>query len=271
MAKNKQKRKKQVSTAQYLNEITYIELYNWLKLIALNATKWNNLPSSVDERYLNLMLCERGTVVFFKDEVLGYLTLPVNMSGEFNVYGIPEKYVAYSSTSSYTNQDLNSKNSVLIFNNYLRTSTELLIQIYANKLANLSRSIDVNVSAQRTPVAVACTEQQKLTMRNVITDYDGNEPFIFITDLADVNSLKAINTQAPFVADKMENLAHAILNDFLSRLGYENSNADKKERMVSSEVNANYGQIEGSRNIYLSSRTDACKRINEMFPDLPKK
>lgn len=259
------KNKKQITDAQQLNSMTWIYYYNWLKLIALNIVKWENVPPTIDVRYLELVLFERGTACLFEDDVLGLLGLPVMLSGQYNVYGIPVDYYAYSTANGYQNKDINEKNSVLIYNNYLRSNSELVTQIYATKLCNIDRSIDVNVSAQRTPVMVGCSEQQKLTMRNLVADYDGNEPFIYLDNKIDLSGLKVFNTQAPYVGDKMESLLHNKLNDFLSNFGIENSNADKKERMVSDEVNANYGLVEINRAIFLTPREQACKKFNEMY------
>jgi len=262
--KNRQNAKK-TTIAQNLNEITLMNYYNWLKLIALNIVKWENVPDTIDIRYLELVLFERGNIVFFEDSELGVLALPANLSGRFDVYGIPNEYYAYSAFNGFTNRNLNKKNSVLMFNNYLRTGSETIVQTYANKLANIDRSIDVNTSAQRTPVMVGASEQQKLTMRNIVADYDGNEPFIYLDNKIDLAGLKVFNTQAPYTGDKMESLLHAKLNDYLSMFGIENSNSDKKERMVSDEVNANYGLIELCRSIFLTPRQEGIDKVNKMF------
>lgn len=265
MGKNNKKVNGRITDTTILNNMTFQYYYNWLKLIALNIVYWENVPDTIDLRYLELCLFEKGQAVFFKDDIMGHLALPVNLSGNFDVYGIPKNYYAYSSATGYQNRDLNKTNSVLIFNNYLRTNSELVTQIYANKLYNIDRSIDVNVSAQRTPVMVGCSEQQKLTMRNLIADYDGNEPFIYLDNKIDLSGVKVFNTQAPYVADKLESLKHNILNDFLSNFGIENANADKKERMVTDEVNANYGLVEISRNIFLTPRNEAAAKYNKMY------
>lgn len=250
--------------AQMLNTLWFNHYYNWLKLIVLNIIKWENVPDSIDIRYLEMALFEKGKVVFFEDEVMGLLALPVNLTGKLDVYGIPVNYYAYAQ-NGYRNNNLNKTNSVLMFNNYMRNNSEIITQIYAKKLSNIDRSIDVNVSAQRTPVVVGCSEQQKLTMRNLVADYDGNEPFIYLDNKIDLSGVKVFNTQAPYVADKLEALLHNKLNDFLSNFGVENSNADKKERMVSDEVNANYGLVEIDRSVFLQPRETAIDKVNKMF------
>lgn len=257
-----------------LNAMTYQYYYDWLKLIALNAFKWENVPDTVDVKYMEKMLFETGRVAFFYDNPIadlkieynpyGYLALPINYISMFDPYGNPIKYQAFSTFNSYSKQ-LNWKDSVIIYNNYLKQSSENIVEIFARKLANLSRTIDVNINAQRTPVVVMCDKNTQLTFENLIEDYSGNKPFIFVNKKINLDSVKVLDTKAPFVADKMEVLLHNTLNDFLSNYGVENGNTEKKERMTPEEVASNYGVVEKGRNIYLSPREEACDKINKMY------
>jgi hypothetical protein len=137
--------------------------------------------------------------------------------------------------------------------------------MFAKRLYEIERSIDVNVKAQKTPVLVTASESQRLSMKQLYMQYDGNEPFIFGDKNLDFEGMKAINTTAPFVADKLQVLKHQIWNEALTFCGIENSNQDKKERMVSDEVGGNYGNIEAQRNVMLNARRQACNKINNMF------
>lgn len=248
-----------------MNFLVYNFYYDWLKLIAMNVFRWEDVPKSVDVRYLELTLFERGLAVYFNDVVLGNLTLPVNLSGTFDVYGVPKNYYAFSQTA-YKNTELDSTNSVLIWNNYLRNATELTVQIFAGKLAKIDRTIDVNIDAQKTPLIVNCTESQRATMQIIQNNYMTNESFIWTDSALDGrNTIQVMKTESPFVADKLEVLKHNIFNDFLSVIGVENSNNDKKERLVADEVSSNYGIVEVDRNISLNTRQLAVDKINEMF------
>lgn len=246
-----------------LNNKTYIDYYNRLKELALNVFEWRNLPDSVDERFLELALYEFGYCLYFNDDVMGDLALTCTIGGQLDVYRIPLLRRAYA-VNGYNKQCTN-KDSVLIYNNYLRTPTDLTIELFARRLYEIERTMDVNVKAQKTPVLLTATEQQRLTMMNLYMQYDGNEPFVFGDKSGDLDTLKALVTQAPFVADKLQQLKHQIWNDALTFCGIENSNQDKKERMVSDEVGGNYGNVEAQRNVMLNARRQACKKINKMF------
>lgn len=246
-----------------LNNKTYIDYYNRLMELALNVFEWENLPPSVDERFLELTLYEMGYCLYFNDEIIGNLALTCTIGGQLDVYRIPVLRRAYA-VNGY-NKMCSTKDSVLIFNNYLHTPTQLTIELFARRLYEIERAIDVNVKAQKTPTLILSSEQQRLTMRNLYMQYDGNEPFIFGDKNMDIEGIKSLKTDAPFVADKLEILKHQIWNEALTFCGIENSNQDKKERLVSDEVGSNYGNIEAQRNVMLNVRKQACKKINAMF------
>lgn len=246
-----------------LNNKTYIDYYNRLMELALNVFEWENLPPSVDERFLELTLYEMGYCLYFNDEIIGNLALTCTIGGQLDVYRIPVLRRAYA-VNGY-NKMCSTKDSVLIFNNYLHTPTQLTIELFARRLYEIERAIDVNVKAQKTPTLILSSEQQRLTMQNLYMQYDGNEPFIFGDKNMDIEGIKSLKTDAPFVADKLENLKHQIWNDALTFCGIENSNQDKKERLVSDEVGSNYGNIEAQRNVMLNARKQAVKKINAMF------
>lgn len=246
-----------------LNNKTYIDYYNRLMELALNVFEWENLPPSVDERFLELTLYEKGYCLYFNDEIIGNLALTCTIGGQLDVYRIPVLRRAYA-VNGY-NKMCSTKDSVLIFNNYLHTPTQLTIELFARRLYEIERAIDVNVKAQKTPTLILSSEQQRLTMKNLYMQYDGNEPFIFGDKNMDIEGIKSLKTDAPFVADKLENLKHQIWNEALTFCGIENSNQDKKERLVSDEVGSNYGNIEAQRNVMLNARKQAVKKINSMF------
>lgn len=231
--------------------------------LSVSMFEWKNLPDSVDPRFLELTLFGDGHAVFFQDDVLGYLCLQVLINGPLNVYRIPINRRAFA-TNGYQ-QELTEDNSVIIYNNYLHTNAVADVKVFAERLYNLDRIIDVNANAQKTPVLVTATEQQRLVMLNLYKEFDGNSPVIFGDKNLDVNGIKAISTEAPYVADKLYELKTKIWNEALTYLGISNTNVTKKERMISDEVIRNMGGTIASRYSRLQSRREAVEKINQMF------
>lgn len=257
------KRKREKWESALLNNCTYLQYYNRLLELAINMYEWRNLPDTVDERFLELTLFSDGMAVFFRDDILGELCLQCMIGGELDVYRIPIDRTAYA-TNGYQMR-LNNQNSVIIFNNYTHTNSMLDVEMYARRLYEIERTIDVNVKAQKTPLIVRATENQRLTMKNLYMQYDGNEPFIYGDNNLDMDAIKVLPTNAPYVADKLNILKRQIWNEALTYLGIENSNTEKKERLVSDEVNSNLGGVAAQRFCRLNARRKAADQINKMF------
>ena len=245
------------------NNATYLQYYMHLAELAMSMFEWKNLPDTVDARFLELTLFEDGQIVFFKDEELGYLCLQCAVNGGFNVYRIPTNRRAYAVNGYQKN--LTENDSVIIYNNFLRTNSMLDVRNFAERLYNIDRAIDVNINAQKTPILIKCDEQQRLTMLNTYQQYDGNQPVIFGDKALNTNAFQVLNTGAPLVADKLYTLKTQLWNECLNYLGISNINVQKKERLITDEVTRNQGGTIASRYARLEARRQACDQINRMF------
>lgn len=266
MSRNNRRRKKtEFWDSAWKNNYTFIQYYNRLVELSIAMFEWKNLPDTVDPRYMELKLFKEGQAVFFEDEVLGeYFCLGNGGASDLSIYGIPNKRRAIGANGSY-NKDLDYKNSVLIYNNLIHTNSVLDCEMFARRLYELDRIIDVNVRSQKTPVLIRVKDSQRLTLENVYMQYDGNQPVIFATENFDPDTLSVLKTDSPFVADKIYQLKTQYWNEALTYLGISNINITKKERLITDEVTRNQGGTVASRYSRLESRRQACKQINKMF------
>lgn len=249
-------------SARY-NNASFMQYYNRLTELSVSMFDWKNLPDTIDVRFMELALFGDGQAVFFYDEELGFLCLRVALNGGFDVYRVPIRRRAYASNGY--NRQLDISNSVIIWNNYLRTNSMLDVELFAKRLSNIDRMIDVNINAQKTPILITCDEDERMTMKNVYLKYDGNQPVIFGKKSLKTDEIKVLTTGAPYVADKAYTLKTQLWNEALTYLGISNINVTKKERMITDEVQRNQGSIIASRNSRLGMRQQACEEINRMF------
>lgn len=261
---NRKREKTLFGESATVNNLTYMQYLNRLTELSVSMFEWKNLPPTVDARYLELHLFETGSMVYFNDEVIGNLCLDCLPSGRLDVYGNPVLRRAYSGYNNYQKL-LKESNSVIIWNNYLHTNSILEVKMFAKRLYNLDRIIDVNANAQKTPVLIQGTEQQRLTLKNLYKEFDGNSPFIFGDKNLDLNSLKCLQTGAPYVCDKLYNLKQMYWNEALTYLGINNTGAQKRERMLAIESSQAQGGTISSRYSRLQSRREAAEKINAMF------
>lgn len=257
-----QRKKDYWQTAAKNNQM-YRMYFNRLKELAISMFEWKNLPNTVDARFLEMTLFDEGCAAFFEDEVMGYLSLQVMLGTPLSVYRIPTRNTAYA-VNGY-NKPITKDDSVLIFNNNLHTNCAESIGFFAYQLYECSRTIDTNIKAQKTPVMILSDEKQRLTMKNLYAQYSGNEPFIFGSKNLDLSAIKAINTGAPFIADRLMQIKFQIWNEAMTYLGISNVNMHKKERLLNNEVTQNMGSTVASRYPRLDVRKKACKEINKMF------
>lgn len=258
------KRPKLTDEAMILNNRTYIDYFNRLKMLAISIFEWEGLDEiGGNSRFLEMTLFEEGRAVFVNDPELGYLTLRVAPNGKLNVYRLP---VSIEAVSIEYNKKYSMDDVVYIMNNELQLPTSATIDLFARRLYEIERTTEINIKAQKTPVLIVGNEKQRLTLQNLYMQYDGNVPFIFGDSDANLdNSLKSISTMAPFIADKLTIQKHEIWNDCLTYLGINNANTDKKERLITDEVQSNNELIYFYLNCFYKTRKRACEEINKKF------
>ena len=249
-------------SARY-NSDDFIRYYNRLTELSIAMFEWKNLPDTIDPRFLELVLFSDGHAVFFKDEDLGYLALRCMLGGRWSVYNIPEERRAFANNGYQ--RSLDSSDSVIIFNNLIHTNSVLDVESASNRLADLDRTIDVNVNAQRTPILISCDESQRLTLQNLYMKYRGNMPVIYGDKNINPNTLKVLTTGAPYIANQLYDLKIQEWNENLTYLGIPNANVNKKERLIREEVKRNQGAISAARYSRLTARQQACEEINRMW------
>ena len=258
----------------YINNQTYIDYLERFKKIALSMFEWVNLPESMNARYLEECLYYKGQAALLKDDNMGYINTQCCSNGQINIYGLPTALNCYSfgySKDKKLYTGLNDENAqkdtcVLVMNTWERVPTAATLELFALRLYEAERTCDVNIKAQKTPVLITVDESQRLTMENLYSQYDGNKPMIF-GDKNQLQSgvLKAINTDAPYIADKVTEYKKEIWNEALTFLGINNIAVSKKERLVSDEANYNNELTNLNLQSFLIPRQEAAKQFNELF------
>lgn len=241
----------------------YWYYYDRLKELAISSFTYENMPDTVDVRYMEMTLFEKGVAVLFEDEVLGYLALSSATNGRWNVYNIPMRRRAYASNGYQ--KKLDNTNSVLMYNNMLHTNSVSVCEMFARKLYNIDQTINVNVNAQKTPILLTCAENERLSVMNMYKEYDGNQPVIFGNKNLNSQALQVLKTDAPYLADRLYELKNETWNEALTYFGIPNVNIQKKERLITDEVQRSQGGTIASRNSRLKAREQAVDMFNDMF------
>ena len=263
-----------------LNNVSYMMWFDYLAALCQARFKWE-LPDTANEEMLERAMFRNAKAVFFQDEGLvtedspGIVTLPFMQTSNFTIYGYPKELKPFSYYTGAPNYDyIPISDCVVCFANIGRYSDWTIVDYYASRLSDAQRTIDINLAQQKSIAgAMVGSDAQKKSMEAVIKRISENTPFIVVDkDMFDMaalnpssNSFMDIRFDVPYIADKVQVYMHNLVNEFLTKIGIENTTQDKRERMVADETNANIGSVEMARRIAMRPREKAAKEASEKW------
>lgn len=255
--------KKKLVNSQISNFLTYQMYLRQLLTLAENVFEYEGMPEYIDTAYLNKQLLRKGSIAFFKDDVLGVLALPYNNIGTLDVYGRP-KTIQVIARNGYT-RTLKQGEFVIMYDNNGRYP--LLMDIYQNaeRIALCKRVIDINIAQQRTP-RIWLTNSDKLrSVSDLVNEIDGNVERVLAYDNINIDDVQAICEPAPYVADKIDMHLEKEWAEFFRLIGVANLVEQKKERLIQDEMTASLGGTIASRYSRFEPRKKAIEEINKKF------
>ena len=243
------------------------------EIIALNLFEWENLPPTIEERYIEKALFDKGLVCLVDDSNFGQIVVGCNYSQNMNIWGEATEVITtgynYVKTFNIENtvnttyrRDIDGLNSAIVCqNNDLALSTREILEYYVNKLVEVELSTFTNVYLQKFPFLINTTRDNEQTMRTLISKVDKGEPYIMynkkIADLS--NAVDVFNLNVPFVADKLLQYRFETEREIYTFFGF-NNNFEKKERLLTDEVNSN--------NEFINCNIDSMFKKRQQFADL---
>lgn len=251
--------------SKFLNQRTYVDIFDRLKMLAISVFEWENLPETCSAKFLEKTLFNDGIAIFCKHKLNeGIINLRCTPFSEKTIYDEHTKYTAFSN-EYFENYNINE--CVIVNNNYLTKPTFETIDLYSYKISEIERIIDVNINAQKTPILIKCDEKQRLTLQNLYRQYDGNTPVIYGSQsLLTDDNFKVLTTKSEYLAKNLYEMRAQYWNDALNYLGINSNPApDKRERLLQDEINSNNEAIALSFDSFYTSRKTAAERLNKMF------
>lgn len=274
-----------VKNPQQLNEQTSNRWFNhydrYLHSLVFQLFEWKGLPDSIDPRFLEITLHRFGFCGFYKDKNLGFVALQGALSGRLDHYwnpvtfrGVAPQYSHMFDVFNYKDMERSIKvdgqemafdYGVIVWNNDLRIPTTPSLRLFAEDLADIKKTKIINQKAQKTPVSMNANDNNIHSIKKAYNEYEGGAPVMINHESLGGNPVDVLNTQAPYLLDKLAVERQDVWNEIMTYLGIKNANTDKRERLITSEVEANDSQIENSVNIFLKARQESAKLINELY------
>lgn len=260
--KNQSRDAEYFSVPQYRNY--YIRYFNMLHEMIVNRFEWVGLPDEIPPRVIEDYLFWWGQAVFFEDDVIEkFAIMKTNLGGTVDIYGVPNMRFAYAQQYFKT---LNKANSVIVWDSATGYPSVDYVQMYAESLANMRLTRNLNIYAQRTPVVIAGSDNQRLSTKNLFKQYNDFVPFISVKDgISNVENMKVLNLNPPNVFGDLTTAMRQEIADFCVQFGINNIDGTKKERLITSEVEQDADLTLINRQSFLGVRKRACEQINRLF------
>ena len=256
---------KRLIDSQLGNFKTYEMYKRQFLTLAENVFEFKNLPKFIDTAYMNKQLLRNGGIAFFKDENISDepLCLPYTNVENLDVYGRPQK-IQVISRNGYT-RDLNQDEFVIMYDNNGRYPLWLDILQYSERMAQATRTVDINIAQQKTPRFWKTKTEKEKSVKDMINNVDGFENVVITYNDMDLDDTTVVLEPAPYVADKVDLAKDKIYNEFLRLIGIANLSYQKKERNISDEIQAMQGGTVASRYSRFEPRKKAIEEINEKW------
>lgn len=269
-----------------MNMRSYEYWLHLLRCIALSSFEWT-IPDNIDidPRYIELTLLDYGLGAFFDMSEVGagwYAFAQAVPMSRLNMYWNPNRIQLMSANGGVGwkrhayywtrrnfllgHRELMQPDAAICYDNMNRHSIMPILRGFARRLANIDRKIDININAQANPVIMDVDEKQRKDAINLFMQITGNEPFILANrNRADLLNPQVLDMGAPYTADKLQVEKSKILYEVLTLCGVDNTNTEKKERMIDGEATANNEEIMLMRRSRLAGRLDACKKVKKLW------
>lgn len=142
-----------------------------------------------------------------------------------------------------------------------------IINRYAALLAMCDSSTAVTLmNAKVAFIGMASSKAQANTMKKMFDKIAMGEPAVFVNgDAVNKENFFFNNVKQNFVGEEIQRLKRMIQNDFLTEIGLNNANLDKRERMIQSEVDANNEEIQNNVQLWLDNIREGFRVANDLY------
>ena len=275
--------------AEYENNRQWQDVFNRLVSIAINIYEWSNLPDTCEPYFLETILLWQAQACIINDEKRGgFLSLPATPASQMNLYyqntywrayslGYSQKFLAlnkwnkdiYKQATLITDNTDTLPTGCVCLDNEMSYPLIETVRMYTDKLVDVMRAIDVKVKQLKLGFIIETDEESKVSIQTAIRDVDQNVLAVYARrDIAKaIKESKAINTgSTPQELETLWNHYNNVMSAFLTAFGINNLNtADKKERLLTDEVNSNNEQIQLNAAYRLDQRLHFCENFNAVF------
>lgn len=265
MSRNKRNKRLLLNGVEYTNIATIQDIYNMLYEYLVNLIALENLPDGISERYCLQVLIEQDCLCFYRNIALNKLVaLHASNIAEEDIYGDPQLVVTTSRNGLIHDKVKVPEDGVLVWANKTRIPIVYRVNMYASRLFQIKRALDINISQFKIPRVLSVPKSQVQTVLNLINQLDENRPFLVVDSGLSVDNWSVLATDVPSHVTELIDAWNQELNSFFNWIGIS-SKSEKKERLVMNEAFSSNEPVISARRFIFGEVESCFERVNEKF------
>lgn len=230
---------------------------------------FENIPEYWDINYIKDVLYREGyiTVVEYNGDAWA---LRGGLAG-VNLYNKPTDILISNPVIGGFSRKI-GKDGEIVYLNILNNkpySIAPLVQHYAELLAQIDRSINTSLINSRVAHIYECeTDADVATIQKAYDMVSYGQPMVAIkkgTGMIAESRVTLANVKNTYIGNDLLLTKRTIMNEFLTAVGINNRNTDKKERLITDEANRNNREIARNVGLWLENLTACFDRVNKLF------
>lgn len=247
--------------------------YLWQK--ALSVFKWT-IPKTWDMDFFQRALYGLGFVIIMPTDKFGIIPQPGTVGG-LNVFYEPLYAIVANPLLP-----LQSGRQMIIDRDcaVIKLTPDYfgigdLVGYYAEKMALASQAMSVNfANSKLSYVFSARNKAQATSFKKMFDQILNGEPAVVVDkelyneDGSPNWSVFNQNLQQTYIVDSVLSDLRKIEAEYDTKIGIPNANTDKRERLISDEVNANNAETSSISDLWLDTIKDGIRKAAALYPDV---
>lgn len=252
------------------NERLQLEYKTWCLKKLFGAFEFSGVPDEWDYDYMLTNLFIHGYIAI-TDTSAGVVPLRCGITG-IDIFDHPTRAIFANAVLGNFERNLYGDNPAtdcaLVKIQYDFMGVMPIVDRYAALLALCDNSIAVNLRNSKVAfIGLVSSKQQAATFEKMYRDIDSGKPAVYAKkgDGLTTDDIYYNHVRETYIANDVQLLKQSIKNDFLTEIGLNNANTDKRERLIVDEVNANNDEVQANVQHWIDNIREGLKRANALF------
>lgn len=240
---------------------------------AMSVFKWE-MPETWDRAYFLYVLYVIGFIGIIDTDKFGVIPQHGGLGG-YNVFYAPQYMLISNPLFDQTYRPIIGEDCTVLRLEPDYLGLYDLVDYYGDLMALTAETAGVNIlNSKLSYIFAADNKASAESYKDLYDQVASGEPAAVVDKhlLDDDGSLRVNlftqNVGQNFIADRLLEVLRDIRCMFLTDVGIPNANTQKKERLITDEVNANNFETRSKCSLWLDELQKGCRQAEAMFPGL---